>query len=91
MPENILNFFRCLRKNLPKSKHTYVVYETLFRLEMARGKLKNAHNILYSLRKVFTHDQYKVKINQLEKILQTEKEERINRRTERRKTREIGE
>jgi 4-amino-4-deoxy-L-arabinose transferase-like glycosyltransferase len=91
LPENILNFFWRIRKNLPPSEHTYIVYETLFRLEMARGKLENAQNILYSLRRVFTHDQYKVKINQLEKKWQNEKEERIKRRKERRKSRKIGE
>jgi 4-amino-4-deoxy-L-arabinose transferase-like glycosyltransferase len=83
LPENILEFFWRLTENLPKDKHTYIVYETLFHLEMARGKLKNAQNILYTLRRIFPDHQYNVRINQLEKKWQNEKEERIKRRKER--------
>ena len=85
--ENIPDFFWRMRKNLPQDKHTYIVYETLFLLEMARGKLEEAQQLLYTMRRIFTQGECKAKINQLENQWQKEKEERINRRTERRKKR----
>jgi hypothetical protein len=85
LPENILNFFYCLAKNLPKNKHTYIVYETLFQLEMTRGKLKEAQQLLYTLRRINTYGKLKAKINELVKKWQNEKKERMKRRKERRK------
>jgi hypothetical protein len=67
------------------------VSETLFHLEMAGGKLKNAQNILYSLRRIFTQDMWKARIKQLKKKCQKEKEKRIKRRKERRKIRNTDE
>lgn len=87
LPENIMNFFYCLAKNLPKNQHTFVVYETLFQLEMARGKLKEAQQLLYTLRRNYTQGKLKARINQLKKKWQNEKDERIKRRKERRKKR----
>ncbi|MGD2085701.1 MAG: hypothetical protein PVH61_05900 [Candidatus Aminicenantes bacterium] len=89
--ENIANFFWRMRKNLPKNKQTYIVSETLFHLEIARGKLKKAQKLLYTLQRIYNHAKWKPRINQLKKKWQKEKEERIKRRKERRKSRKIGE
>jgi 4-amino-4-deoxy-L-arabinose transferase-like glycosyltransferase len=87
LPENIMNFFYRLAKNLPKNIHTYIVYETLFQLEMARGKLKKAQQLLGTMGRRYTHSKLKIRINQLKKKWQKEKEERIKRRKEQRKIR----
>jgi hypothetical protein len=91
LPENILNFFYCLAENLPKNKHTYIIYETLFQLEMTRGKLKEAQQLLYTLRRIYAHGELKARINQLKKKWQKEKKEQIKRRKERRKKRKTDE
>jgi 4-amino-4-deoxy-L-arabinose transferase-like glycosyltransferase len=87
LAENILNLFYRLAKKLPKDKHTYIVFETLFHLEMARGNLKKAQKLLYILKRIYTHGKWKARINQLKKKWKKEKEERVERRKERRKIR----
>lgn len=89
--ENISNFFWRMKKNLPQDQHTYFVSETLFYLEIARGKLKKAQKLLYILQRIYNHAKWKPRINQLKKKWQKEKEQRIKRRKERRKSRKIGE
>lgn len=79
LPENILDFYYCLADNLPKRKSSYIVYETLFNLELANGRLMKAKQHLDTLVKFDTGGKLKAKIEEFKKRWQSKikKRERI--------------
>jgi hypothetical protein len=83
LPENILNFYYCLADNLPKRKSSYIVYETLFNLELANGRLMKAKKHLDTLVKFDTGGKLKAKIVEFKKRWQSKikrREQIIERR-----------
>jgi hypothetical protein len=79
MPENIMHFFYCLARKFPKWENFYMVYETLFKLEMGAGNLRKAGLHLKTLKKIARHDKLKRKIKKFEKEWQHKKTQRIKR------------
>jgi hypothetical protein len=85
LSNNIIKFFYCLAENLPAKLQTYVIYDTLFQLEMAMGKYRNAYKILDTMKRRFHQEKLTGKITQLTKTWHKEKKERKKRVLERRR------
>ncbi len=67
LPEKILSFFDCLAGNLRQKEHNYIVYETLFNLEMANRNLSKAKQHLDTLERIALHRQLKSRIEKFKK------------------------
>jgi hypothetical protein len=70
LAENILTFYYCLAKHLPRRPENYVVYETLFSLEMINGRLKKAGEHLEALEYLDPDGKLKEEINSFKKVWQ---------------------
>jgi hypothetical protein len=70
LAENILTFYYCLAKHLPRRLENYVVYETLFSLEMINGRLKKAREHLETLEYLHSDGKLKEEIDSFKKVWQ---------------------
>jgi 4-amino-4-deoxy-L-arabinose transferase-like glycosyltransferase len=76
LSENILDFYYKLAKNLPKKEDNYIVYETLFKLEMAKGRFRKAKKHLNTLVRIQARGKLIEKIKELKKIWHQRKKKR---------------